>query len=123
MLFGFFGDYRFRPQLVAGMNYLNMFNNNSPFGFSNLISPDLGTRIKFFRDENMTYIIDIRYMPLIMPVDLLHRGFTLGFSLSYLLPNQHRVELGLAYSDYFYYPDQTNSILAQMYSIKLGYGL
>jgi hypothetical protein len=112
-----------RVQLALGANYMNMFNNNSPFGISNLASPDLGLRVKYYQDQKWTQIFDLRYMPLIVPVDLQHRGFTLGYALSYILPNYHRVELGVNYSDYYYYPSATHYIYLQALSITLGYGL
>lgn len=91
-----------RIQAIAGVNYITMFSNGAPFGFKNLISPELGVRARRILDAKSDLTYEFRFLPMNSSFDLIERGFAASVSKSWILANLHRGEAGLKYNDFSY---------------------
>lgn len=110
-----------RHQFLAGLSYLTMFSNSSPFGFANLIAPDFGYRLNLMRSEDSAFIFDFRYVALAMPTQFKIYGFNLNSSYTFKFSNGHRGEAGLNYLNYRFYPEEERVVNLGMFQIKFGY--
>lgn len=54
-------DVRLTEQILFGSNYLTMLANDSPFGFSNLVAPELGWRLLWKEDRVNSFVGDVRF--------------------------------------------------------------
>jgi len=116
-------DSDIRTQIVFGQNYLTMLGNGSPFGFANLISPELGVRWRYFETSKTTYITDFRY---VMVKNFLNKeefGFNLSLIYSRILSNSHRFETGLSVSTYSFRPDGETWVKPALISWLIGYSI
>lgn len=85
---------RWRHRLTGGMSYLALLSNGSSFGFSGLISTELGWSSTYFRDTNNSYGLDFRLSPLKgFSLDN-QRIYQLGANWVKTLPSSRRQELG-----------------------------
>lgn len=112
-----------RLQAVAGVNYLTMFSNGAPFGFNNLIAPDLGLRTRYILDGKSDIISEFRFIPMSTSLNLNERGLTLSISKSWILPNLHRGELGIKFDELQYKPVPLESVSLRTLSFVISYGL
>lgn len=112
-----------RWRLVGGMSYLTMSSNGSPFGFADLIAPDFGLRMQYYRNQSSTIIGDLRLGLLEDPTLDANRSLNLTFTWSKLLKSLHRLDLGIEFMSYNFTPEPLTNIGIETYSIKLGYSL
>lgn len=125
------GTYRFykererqlQTHLLLGPSYWTMFSRGSPFGFSNLIAMGFGARFRYATSAKTAWIFEGRYTPIKEPEKFKQRGYELSVSWSKTLPNLHRFETGLSFSDFGYKATIDKEIHANLFAIKIGYTL
>ncbi|CAN5679244.1 hypothetical protein BH10BDE1_BH10BDE1_17290 [soil metagenome] len=117
----------YKSQILLGGSYTTMLSNGSPFGFSNLLSPEVGVRTRFILDPVDAIITDFRYVALGPSLDSLgsfnENGFLVKLTWSRTLMNSHRAELGLNYSAYSYHPETNATVRFNIISLLLGYSI
>ena len=112
-----------RHQLLGGVSFLTMYSNGAPFGFANLLAPEIGVRSRYLKNSRDAYIIDIRYTALSAPTDLGHRGLNFSFGFSRILPSFHRIEPSIGYSSYFFAPESERTVHVDVITLRIGYSL
>ena len=108
-------------QALAGISYLTMFANGSPFGFSNLIVPEVGFRSRYLLSSKTALVGEVRALPIRGLFS--QRGYDLYLGWSHILTNFHRFEMGISVSDYYYASDSNTNIQYDLVTLKLGYTL
>jgi len=115
-------DPRLSEQILVGGKYLTMISNDSPFGFSNLMSPELGWRLRWKEDNANYFGGEIKFTAL--GSDLVkNRGLGAGWTWNRALKNNHNFELGINYSGFIYQANKNIEVRSDLLSIKLGYSL
>jgi hypothetical protein len=114
----------YKSQILLGGTYVTMLSNGSPFGFSNLLSPEVGLRTRFILDPVDAVITDFRYVALGTSLGAFNEnGFLINLTWSRTLMNSHRAELGLNYSSYSYHPETNATVRFNIISLLLGYSI
>lgn len=111
---------RWTHQWLLGGFYLTMFNNNSPFGFTNLLAADVGYWTHYKANRRVTWIGEVHANPIGFPLGQQYL-LDLTVSRSLMLKNFHRFELGVGFSVLDYLPDQYTNIRLKMLSLRAGY--
>lgn len=115
-------DLRLSEQILFGINYLTMLSNNSTFGFSNLIAPEIGWRLRWKRD-NANYLVgDFRLLTLSTDI-LKQRGFELSGTWSHTLSNMHNIEFGIDYYGVVFKSNYKTEIRTDVFTLQFGYSL
>ncbi len=125
------GSYRFDPVLkkrlelkaLLGASYLTMLSNGSPFGFANLLAPEIGVSAVYPLGPKSDWVGDFRYIPLSGIISFSQCGVDLVLGWTHTLSNRHRVELDLGYFDYAYKPDAATVVRAGALSLRFGYSI
>ncbi len=113
-----------KSQLLLGGSYVTMLSNGSPFGFANLLSPEVGVRTRFILDPVDAVIADLRYVAVSSEFGSFNEnGYLLNLTWSRTLLNSHRAELGVNYSNYSYHPDTNSTVRFSIISLILGYSI
>lgn len=112
-----------RHQLLAGASFLTMYANSAPFGFANLLAPEIGLRSRYIKNSKDAYIVDMRYIALDKPTDLSQGGINLSLAFSRILPSFHRIEPSFNYSRYFFTPETGKSVRVEVISLRIAYSL
>ncbi len=115
-------DARLSEQILFGINYLTMLSNDSPFGFSNLLAPELGWRSRWKHNNANYFVGDFRFLALSSNF-LKYRGFEVGGAWNRTLQNLHNIELGFSYSGFVYQADSKIEVRSDLLSLKIGYSL
>lgn len=115
-------DPRLSEQILVGAKYVTMISNDSPFGFSNLISPELAWRLRWKEDNTNYFGGELRLSVLSQDIQK-NRGLGAGWFWNRALKNNHNLELGINYSGIVYQADQINEVRTDLFSIKLGYSM
>lgn len=110
-----------RYHFLFGLNYLNIFSNGAPFGVKNLITADLGTRLRYIIDEKVDYYGGFRLA--LFDTKFKDLGFECELSRSLLFKNLHRGEVGFKYLNYSYHPDSDNAVGIRTYTLFISYSL
>jgi hypothetical protein len=113
----------YKSQIILGTSYVTMLSNGSPFGFSNLLSPEIGLRTRYILDPVDAIITDFRYVLLASDFNFKDRGLKFEFTWSRTLLNAHRAELGLNYTLYGYSPGESSRVDLGIISLLLGYSI
>jgi hypothetical protein len=103
------------------MTYLTLLSNGSPFGFSNLLAPELGFRSYYPLNYYSGFFADIKYAPLGAFTGIQEYALDVSLGWSRRLPNYHRFEIKLNYSDLAYQPETDLKIQTQLFSLRFGY--
>ncbi len=114
---------RWRWEYLGGISYLTMITNGSPFGFSNLISPQFGVRGVYTAGPKTTMAIEFRYVPIKEPFKFENKGMDLEFTWSRILPNVHRLDIGFSYYNFNYHPSDDTRIDTGLLVYRIGYGI
>lgn len=113
-----------KTQILLGGSYVTMLANGSPFGFANLISPEVGLRTRFILDPTEAIITDLRYVALGKEFGAFsENGFLANITWSRTLLNSHRAELGINYTSYSYHPDTNSTVKFSIVSLMFGYSI
>ncbi len=110
-------------QALAGLHYLTMIPNGSPFGFKNLAAFELGLRARKVTSPKTAWVGEFRYVPLDGFGDFERSGFDGYVSWNRILDNLHRIELGLAVSQFSNQPDASTAYEIGLISLKAGISL
>lgn len=114
---------RSKSQILAGGFYATMISNGSQIGFSNLIAPEIGIRTRYILSPFDALISDFRLVVLNSEFDFVDRGYLASLTFSRNLINQHRIELGLNYSNASYQAGENARVSYGVLSLMLGYSL
>ncbi len=114
---------RWRKQALLGLDYFTMLSNGAPFGFKDLITPEVGGRARYIVNEQEDMIFEFRYSPLNGVSNLKERGYILSYSRSWLLPNLHRIEAGIRLLDFTYQSNPNITASTQTFSFLVSYSL
>ncbi len=122
------GTYQFDPdpygrvqnQLLVGASYITMFNYGSPFGFSNLLAPEIGWRRRVLVSPVAAWVGEARFIGLSEFYTFNSLALNLSLAWSRLISDSHRLELGFSYSGYFYRPEPEIPVRLHQLSVKLG---
>lgn len=114
---------RWRKQALIGLDYFTMLSNGAPFGFKDLITPEVGGRARYIVNEQEDMIFEGRYSPLSGVSNLKERGYILSYSRSWLLPNLHRMEAGIRLLDFTYQSNPNVTASTQTFSLLFSYTL
>lgn len=114
---------RWRFQAMAGGSYTTFLSNGSPFGFNNLMTPELGLRARYLINTKSDYAFEFRYMPMSTSGFTTERGIEFAAAKSWILPNLHRAEVGIRYEDLQYHPESFESVHLNTFSFLLSYSL
>ncbi|MBN8536590.1 MAG: hypothetical protein J0M15_06020 [Deltaproteobacteria bacterium] len=114
---------RWRKQALVGLDYFTMLSNGAPFGFKDLVTPEVGGRARYIVNEKEDIIFELRYSPLSGISNFKERGYIVSYSRSWLLPNLHRVEAGIRLLDFTYQSNPNITASAQTLSLLLSYSL
>jgi hypothetical protein len=117
------GSSRFQLSGLGGIGYLTMFSNGSPFGFANLIAPQLGARASFALGGASQLVGELRFAPLGGIFDVKQRGVDGIFGWNVKLPNLHRLELDFGVSDWTYLPDGIHTLDTTLWIFRVGYSI
>lgn len=109
--------------LLAGVNYTTMLSDGGPFGFANLVAPDLGVRARYLLSSKTAVVGDIHYVPVDHLTAFHDRGLDLSLSWSQILSNFHRAEIGLSFSTLNYQPDTVSTIQVNLLSARISYSI
>lgn len=115
-------DPRLSEQILFGASYLTMLSNGSPFGFANLLAPELGWRFRWKKDSANFLVGDLRFLFLSTNI-FKERGFEIGASWSHALKNLHNIEYGFSYSSLVYQPESEIEVNSDLLIFKIGYSL
>jgi len=108
---------------LGGVSYLTLFSNGSPFGFSDLLAPELGLRLRSVLDPMNFLVTDLRYVALGGPFEVGQRNLQIAFSWSRWMENLRRLELGLEYSTTSFAADPKNTVKTNLLILKLGFSI
>lgn len=111
---------RLRTRLLIGGTYLTMFSNGSPFGFSDLTSPEVGIQWRYVATFREDYLAELRFAPIGGLTSIAQNAVYISGGWSKLLQDSRRLEVSLSYTGYSYQPDQYDSIIASLISLKFG---
>ena len=110
--------HKWQTTLLGGVSYLTMFSNGSSFGFSNLVSPDIGVRARKTLSPTTAYFGEAHYVALGMPFD--QQGINLHGGWTRMIKDSRRVEYGLSYTGYSWHPSPETSIRVHELAFKAG---
>jgi hypothetical protein len=114
--------HKVHTRLVAGLTYLTLLSNGSPFGFANLIAPEFGARAFYpLKKKDSGFTGDLRIAPLGSLSGIAEYGIDLGLGWTTPLKNYHRIEVNLFYSDFAYQADSSTKIQTKLLSLTFGY--
>jgi hypothetical protein len=119
-------QYALQTTLVAGAGYLSMISNGSPFGFANLIVPEIGAQVSLPLSLRYDLVGQFRYIPIagFSPSALVtQRGLETSLGGTLLLKNLHKIKVDLTISDYRYQPDNSTDLKTTLIYLRCGYGL
>ncbi len=119
-------QYSFKVQGLFGLNYLTMFANGSPFGFSDLLAPELGFRGRYILTATEAMIADLRYSflgNLNADNPFADGGLLFAFTWSRTLLNSHRLDFGVNYSFQSYHPEPATRIQFSVLTFSVGYSI
>jgi hypothetical protein len=109
--------------LILGVSYLTLLSNGSPFGFSNLIAPEIGLRSYYPLGFESGLIGDFRYAPINGFLGFTDHGWDLTLAWTTRLANLHRVEIDLCISRLSYHPDDATVVSPNLYSLRFGFSI
>ena len=111
---------RLLSTFIFGVDYLTMFTNGAPFGFANLISPEIGLRFQYALNQWDGLTGEARFIPI---ESLSERGLDLKVAWTRRLFNGRSINAALSFKEYFYYPLSAISIRVNLLSLQASYGL
>jgi hypothetical protein len=101
---------RWRHRMLAGVNYLSILSNGSPFGFANLIAPEVGLRSRRPMSSAIDLIGEVRYVPLGDLLRFREYGFDIKVGLNRTLTNLHQAEIAIGFQIFTYQPTSETSV-------------
>lgn len=113
-------DKKYRIQLLGGLNYLTLLSNGSPFGFSDLVSPEIGVRVRRIFNPVVSMVGEVRWAVMAMPPDISQRGIDASLAWSRFQGDSKRLEAGIGVFSYVFQPDTSQLIQATQITIRLG---
>lgn len=113
---------QWRTRAAAGLYYITMQSNGSPFGFENLFAPDIGVRSQYFKNQRESYVIDFHYVPMESGIFGKQRAFQLGGYWNRTSASLKQWQLGLNYSS-SHFESSDQNIEVDMLTLSLGYSI
>jgi len=114
-------DQKWKGFGIAGLTYLTMFSNGSPFGFAHLIGPEVGGRVQYLRGTEDHFFGELRYFPAGQLFDVSEHGLNLNLGWTKRLGNLHSIQVEVALSDYIYQPDSLTTVKVRLLALSFGY--
>lgn len=111
---------RDRSRFLAGVTYLTMFANGSPFGFADLAAPEFGFYNRRVVNATDDWIFQFRFAPIGGLTNIDQRAVNVSLTRSRLLANSRRFEMGVAYSGYAFKPEEAITISSTVISFRVG---
>lgn len=121
--FGYFLKGLIQPTAILGASYLTMLSNGSPFGFANLLSPEIGVRIFSELENDGGVNLTFRYTPLDDFLNATQRGLDLRLNYSMHFSNNHRLTLELGLIHFLWQAAPLIKIETSMPTVTLSYTL
>lgn len=114
-------SHEFRTQALAGVHYMSLLANGSPYGFNNLVAPEWGVRVGWTKSPTSAWVLDLRMTSIKGLIDFSRRGVDVQIGWNRLLENLHRFEIGLGLNSLIF--ESTNGAVIQnsLGSVKFGY--
>ncbi len=109
-------------RLTLGASYLTMLSNGAPFGFANLLTPELGISTIFSIKQDLALIAAARFQPLSKSVFGFDQ-YGVNLSLGGRIPTarNHALDLEASISDVKVNPTQNTLLQARLFDLRLGY--
>ncbi len=113
---------RWRYRLLAGVSYLTLMSNGSPFGFADLWGPNFGLRAMYYNNIRSSFVLEMHMVPY-QSVQLdRQRGLQLSATWSKALKSLRRQDISIKYSTSAF-ESSGQSIDVGFLSISLGYSI
>ena len=106
-----------------GIQYLTLFSNGSPFGFSNLFAPELGVKTRYQWNPENTVGLGFTYIPLDSLTSFAKISTDVYLTWSRVLRNKHVLELGIGNWSQSFSGGATTDVKAAFNSFRLGYSI
>lgn len=113
---------RWRYSLIGGVSYLTLISNGSPFGFANLVAPEVGFRAKHYRTSQTALHAEVRAVTLKDVTFEKQRGLHFALGWTRTLPSLKLIDVSVRYSNSSFESTRQN-ILVELTSISLGYSM
>ncbi|MBS1963526.1 MAG: hypothetical protein JST04_15025 [Bdellovibrionales bacterium] len=114
---------RIQPTAELGFHYITMLSNGFPYGFSNLIAPEIGMKWQFDVNPKTGWLFQLRYVPIAGLFSASEAEMNLLLGRIWTLASSHRVELDLGYWKLGYKPVESTVITNRLLYIRIGYSL
>lgn len=112
---------RWDTSLLFGASYATLFANGSPFGFRDLIAPDVGFSYKYYIDASTAWVGDVNFVSIGNLIKFDQFGFDARLARAKLLKSLHRLELGGGFATFRY--DASQTVDTKLVFLTVGYSL
>lgn len=113
------GASRWKSQILLGGSYATMLSNSAPFGFRNLITPNVGANLEYRISETRTVYTSALFLPL-AGFSSAERGYQLKFGFKHTSRSGRKFFAEAALSSYRYIPQADAEIKLGLMSIFFG---
>lgn len=114
---------QWRTHILLGADYESMLSNGSPFGFANLILPEVGMRTRFTQTSRKSWLGIARFQPIGDVLGFRQYGLNLRLGREIILENNHRLELGCDIKSIKYQADSATNLGLFQTLFYIEYGL
>ena len=108
---------------LLGIQYLTIISNASQFGFSSLISPEIGLNATYDLNPKELILFHFIYIPLGSFLSTSEIGYDFSVGYSRLLENRHYIEFILGNTNDRYQATQISTVSAGYLYFKIGYSI
>lgn len=108
-------------QLSGSFRYITVVNNGAPFGFQDLIAPEVGLIGKYPIQDNSDYFVSVRYSPYSTLIDPSQKRLALAVGKTWVSTSHRQLDLSLRYEDVAYMPAQNQTVNYSLSTFIFGF--